>query len=589
MLRSDFAVYLGTEKKEGFFGFVCENSFFCVLSCDEGLSKDEGRERLKNWSLNIQNRSIENLADFESYLGELIKTANLPAQFSLSCGFLHDSRFFLKTARDGEIYLRRGDSFSRLIDGENSASGYVEPGDFFIFTTRLFTDLFGGEERLRPVFEDVRRPDGKDPQEVLEAVTPKMKEQDDQGTVAVFVRFAQEKVEVDELAFATPKSTSEVEPAFADFFSKARLLFQTQDKKRTYTLVAVAAIFIVFIWSVVLGYQRRTYAQLQKKIRTTKELVEEKLSQAEEVSFLNLPSAIALINDAKQDVANLKKELKDDKNREVARLEGVISQKEGEILKKEEKPYEEFFDLSLENKQAKGTNLYLDGDVLFVLDPQGAVYVLSLTKKSLEKRPSSEIKNASFVVSDKGNIYVFKKKSGVFKVDADGKAKKVIEDDKDWGEIAGGFMFNGNLYLLDRGKGDVYKYLAAQDGFSEKSSYFTSGEKGNLQDVTSLAIDASVYVSTSDTILKYTSGVKEDFAISFPEEQSTLTKILTTKDLEKVYGWDKGKGAIYVVNKQGTYERQIKSAILSKASDFTVFKNNAYILLGGKLYRVSVE
>lgn len=350
----------------------------------------------------------------------------------------------------------------------------------------------------------------------------------------------------------------------------------------------VSVLLIVFVWSVILGYQRRTGAQNKDKIKTTRELVEEKLNQAEDVAFLNLPRAIALINDAKKDLTTLKKDIKNDKNKDVIQLATLIAEKEKSILKKEVKTAVEYFDLSVENKSANGSKLYLTQDTLVVLDPRGEIYLLSLSEKSLEKKTFPEIKESSLVGLDKDTIFFYKENSGIATIQPDKKPKNVIRKDKDWGEIRDLVIFNANLYLLDTGKSNIYKYLVTEDGFSKKTSYFKSGEKPNTR-ISSFAIDGSVYVAATNTIFKYIEGVRDDFDTVFPEEGVSLNKVMTNESLEKVYAWDKGKGAMYVIAKTGTYERQIKVPILKKASDVVVFKNEAYILTGAKIYQVNLD
>jgi hypothetical protein len=52
--------------------------------------------------------------------------------------------------------------------------------------------------------------------------------------------------------------------------------------------------------------------------------------------------------------------------------------------------------------------------------------------------------------------------------------------------------------------------------------------------------------------------------------------------------WDKEKGVIYILNKNGNYERQLASEIIKKATDFVVFENNVYLLSGGKIYQLEL-
>ena len=219
---------------------------------------------------------------------------------------------------------------------------------------------------------------------------------------------------------------------------------------------------------------------------------------------------------------------------------------------------------------------------------KGIIYNLSLSKKSLDKNSAAGIKKADLVSAYEDYSLFFVKEEGIYKIDSEGKSKKVIDKDADWENIIGMWIYNGNVYLLDSGKGDIYKYLVAESGYSAKSSYL-KGEAGSIKGANSFAIDSSIYVGLDDSLRKYTAGGRDEFSTSWPEKKVKLTKIFTSFDVEKVYGWDKTNETIYILGKNGTYERQINSSILAKASDFVVFKDAAYVLVNEKIYRIGLD
>ena len=338
-----------------------------------------------------------------------------------------------------------------------------------------------------------------------------------------------------------------------------------------------------------MGMKRRNETEANKKIKSTKELITLKLDQAEEVAFLNLDRSLVLISEAKEEVEKLKKQLGKQKEKKVEELEQLIKEKEGKIVKKEEKNYEEFYDLTLDSKGAKGDKLYLEKENVSIVDKgKGTVYILSLSKKSLDKKSAAEIKKASLVSMYQDYVLFFVAGEGVYKTSTDGKTKKAIENDKDWGSISDMWIYNGNVYLLDTVKGDIYKYLVAESGYSAKSSYL-KGEAGSIKGANSFAIDSSIYVGLDDSIMKYTAGGRDEFSTSWPEKNVKLTKIFTSAEVEKIYGWDKTNEAIYILGKNGTYERQINSSILAKASDFVVFKEAVFVLAGEKIYKIGLD
>ena len=128
--------------------------------------------------------------------------------------------------------------------------------------------------------------------------------------------------------------------------------------------------------------------------------------------------------------------------------------------------------------------------------------------------------------------------------------------------------------------------MVAESGFGSKNSYFQSGQSIDLSQVNSLSIDGSVYLAGDAVMFKYTSGLRDGFKIDLPDGSTNINKIFTTRDLEKVYGWDKKKGIIYVMNKNGDYQEQVNSKILSTATDFVVYKDFIYVLQGSKIYKI---
>jgi hypothetical protein len=338
---------------------------------------------------------------------------------------------------------------------------------------------------------------------------------------------------------------------------------------------------------VILGYQRRKNAYYDKRITEAKKIITEKLVSAEDIAFLNLEKATSLIKESETEVDNLKKELGENKKKEVADLEGKIKEAKNKIIKKEEVAYQEFYDLSLEDKNVSGVKISLYDDKAFILDKKnGVIYRLFLPKKSFEKNQLSELKKTDLIAAYQDKVYFYIKNFGVYQIDENGKLKKVIEQDKDWGEIVDLSLYNGNLYLLDRGKDEVWKYLNTGDGFGGKNSYFQKGEAIDLASISSLSIDGALYLAGDKMIFKYLSGVREKFKLNLPDKEFSFDKVFTNNNLEKIYLWDKGKGVIYVLGKNGEYVEQISSSILSKGDDFVVYDNKILVLFGSKIYQI---
>ncbi len=573
MFKQDVGFYLGHEKIDGFSGFVNENNLFLSLEIEAGITQDKGRELTAFIKEKISTIIVENLQQFDFFISNIIKEKNLPSGFSLSAGYLKGNIFYLKTINQGRIYIRRKNKLVLLIKNDETASGYIEKNDIFIFTFDRFMQLLGEESGLN------KKLDHRPISDIIEEITPELLAKDGLGTAALFLQL--KKIEEE----AKPVDDFFEQPEKKTLAFNLKDFYQRFGQQKTLTFITVFVLGIIFFWSVGLGYLRRSQANNQKKIHLTRDLISQKLDQAEQVAFINMSSALGLIADSKVEVKKLTS-LHLSGAEQVKELEKMIIDTENKILKREEKKYAEFFDLAVDDKNAKGDKFYLFDDRLLVVDNnRGVLYELSLEKKSLDKDQLSELKKSSMIALFEEKKYFYVEGVGVYQI-VNGKAKKVIENDKDWGKIADLVVFNGNVYLLDRDKDEIWKYLNVESGFGAKSSYFQSGQSINLSQVNSLAIDGSIYLAGDSIMVKYTSGLRDEFKINLPDSNVNINKIFTNKDTEKVYGWNKKKRAIYVMGKNGDYQEQINSTILSQASDVIAYRDSIYILQGSKIYKI---
>jgi len=580
MFYTEASFYLGEEKKVGYSGVIAQDNFFLAIEIYSGVDENQGHQIINFIKEKISQRLaldkylITSLNDFDDFISSFVREKNLPTGFSLAAGYLKDDIFYLKTINEGKIFIRRKRKFGLLIEGDNTASGKVEEGDFFVLTTENFINLIGGAVGLEKVF------DSRKPKEIIEEITPSLKSRNDFGAVSVFVEIDKKLVENEELENDFIKNETIGEKI------KSYWLVMKNSKK-TLTFLTAFFLLLIFFWSVILGYQRRKNAYYDKRITEAKKIITEKLVSAEDIAFLNLEKATSLIKESETEVDNLKKELGENKKKEVAELEGKIKEAKNKIIKKEEVAYQEFYDLSLEDKNVSGVKISLYDDKAFILDKKnGLIYRLSLPKKSFEKNQLSELKKTDLIAAYQDKVYFYIKNFGVYQIDENGKLKKVIEQDKDWGEIVDLSLYNGNLYLLDKGKDEVWKYLNTGDGFGGKNSYFQKGEAVDLASISSLSIDGALYLAGDKMIFKYLSGVREKFKLNLPDKEFSFDKVFTNNNLEKIYLWDKGKGVIYVLGKNGEYVEQISSSILSKGDDFVVYDNKILVLFGSKIYQI---
>ncbi len=584
MPHEEFAMYLGKESERGFGGFVTAEHLFIIFH-DAVLTKDAGHLAVTNLKETFSTSQPKDLAELESLIADFIKTNNFSTGVSIACALIQGSIIYLKTVGSGIVLIHRDNEFMKLVTGDKSASGYIKQDDLYVLTTQLFVDQANGLKGLKQMKLD------RNPHQAVEQLTFEFKDKNDQGAISILLKIgsAGEDEVVDEPIFTSASQPMEkLTTGFREFISEWRQRSVTMGKRRTITFAVLCLILIILIWSVGLGYQRRSRAANEKKIQAVQQTVSVKLAAADQDAYLNPTQAQADLNDAKNTIDTLKIELGKGYDSEISQLITIVTNKENSLMKKEEKPSSEFFDLTVDNASARGNMAALDGNVLGIIDKsRGVLYALSLDKKSLDSQQSGDLKNAQLISFYQGTFYFYISGKGVFTL-KDNQVKKVIDADHDWGSIVDMKIYNGNVYLLDNATGTIDKYMVTDSGYGAKSAYFASQSPDNLRNAHSMAIDGSLYLGFDDSITKFTGGVPVDFKTIIPNQDVRIDKIFTNKDIEKVFAWDKSKATVYVLAKDGTYEGQIQSSGIGTASDIAVWNNAIYLLSGSKIFTISL-
>ncbi len=590
MLRNEFSLFLGKSSDLLFSGFLTDNNFYMIVEIEK-TSKETGNFFLALIKEKIRDVHITNLQIFEDIIANSLQTAKLPATLSLAAGYVKNDIAFLKTIGEGKIFLKREKNFAEIINGDRHASGNVVVDDMYIFGTSRFVSLFSSKESFKKIIL------ATDVFTVVDSIYEEINDQSDDGVITLFLTPIEESEEnhssrIEETIVETGTETeiSTSSKLKRSFFKLPSFLQKTEtdpgSKKRILTIAVVIILFGILIWSVALGYVRRTEATMKSKVDTTKQSIVSKLNQAQD-SFSSNPShALELLADARKEYKLLETELGSQKKEELDSINKLITEKENSVVKKEAKHSDEFYDLSVDTKDAKSSYMYTNNEITALLDKhKKTVYILSLANRSLEKRVADEFQDASLVAYYEKEVYLFIRKKGIFTVTGDNKVKKIIDADKDWGSIKDLQIFNGNIYLLDSDKNDVYKYLVADGGYSNKQSYFKSEKQ--LKDADTMVIDSSLYINVQDSILKYNGGLKTDFSTVYPTGNVLIKKVYTSEKEEKVYVWNKEQGVVYILSKNGEYERQIQSDIMKKADDFAVYDKIMYFLSESKIYKIT--
>lgn len=599
MLNPISAGYTGKEQPNSYFGHISRGSFFCTVEVFDGYTQEQGDVFLGDLAASVDAKKPSTLRAFEDTLNEAIKKTDVPVDFSLAAGYAAGEVFYLKTIGTGKVYIYRRSHFEELIQGDSSASGYIEDKDMFIFTTAFFMETTKREAGIKKMLHPSSMP------ETVAFHLSEAPQHATEGGAALFVRFQhQEPVHHEETPvvpetpvmpaprFAPPPSMQQAappataRPAFAKAPSWAGILGKLKENgKKKIALAGIVIVLLALLLNAGRLFGKKQQAVQEETLSSVKAQVEESLNGIDENG--DIQNSLGVISASRQKVVDLKAKDKKLSEADIKELTAMIDDKETKILKREDRQASEFYDLALEEKDGRADRMYLDGDTAALLNPAGRIYLLSLENKSVKKDVYGEIANAQLAASWDKAVFFFRQGAGIYKIQGDDKPKRVIADDKEWGNIADMALYNGNIYLLDSKNDEIYKYLVAENGYSDKNSYVKSG-KMSLSGANSLAIDSAVYVGMPDAIVKFLAGEKQDFTSQFPTTDVTVTRIYTNKDLDQLYALDKSAGVLYVFTKDGAYVKQVRAAAFKQADDFVVYKGSAFTLSKSKVFKTEL-
>ena len=549
--------------------------------------------------------TITSIDDLESVMGVLEKGSDA------ACVTLNDQEILLGTHGSGVIYLRRGTEITEIVSDGFCADGRWEEGDVYIATTDAFLEHIGGDEGLKYYFDHYR------PEEVVE-----MMQTYDEGQTYGFGIASLEKfetllpdlpvTEVDEVITTTEtdeglevhesvsKSSHEEEtssprrPSLAtkirNFLAQLRSRFTRLNLRpsRYWVFILIPTVFLIY-----LGFRQSDWLtslrpNTQNEYEALTQSIETDLNQATTESFLDAGQSGEIFASIEQKLATVSAQTKSLHAAELAQLSTKITQKKRELLRIEQVTIKEIFDIIVENPQVTITDADLDGDTLYVLDgDRGVIYAISLTNRSYEVLTSDKLKGSRLVAASSSYIYVLTEREGVFLITSS-RSIQVIPRDSEWGSITDMKVFNSNIYMLDDVNKDIYKYIAIDTkSFAPRVSYLSAETAANFGGGKMMTIDGALYIASTSSMRKYTSGNKSDFKAVFPNKTSSISQIFASPDAPFTYVLDSKNSAIYSLEKTGAFHGQVIDPILSSATHAVSTAEDLYVISGSKIYKIS--
>lgn len=461
----------------------------------------------------------------------------------------------------------------------SSVSGYLKEGDLVVLGTSEFVGLVD-EFRIGELRENGR------PAEVL---APSVHAKDDSSGMAGVV------LERGEVEKRKGEKKRKVRRGLG-FLARVKERFLGEgirvrrEKRKGWSVKVGLVVLALLFLSVGLGIWRRKEVVQARSYKKLEGTVQQRLEEAGSVVDLNPERSKYLINQSKQELEVYLEEEEDGEYKKKAqKLKKFVERREEEIFRKREVEVSEYVALGVLSEGGSFRGFAMDdkGDVLMYEKKGGVVWGLSLEDKS-SFSVGEGLEGGLDVAYQRENVYVLTSE-GVFEAPVEGGSfEQVIEKDEMWKGPAFLDVYAGNVYVLDKGAGEVWKYPVLEEGWGARRRWFGKGIVLDLSGVEEFFVDGDIwFLTASGKLQRFSRGVPQDLSLEgFPSlEEEGLFK--SPRDLyvteEKVYVLETGGERVVELEKSGKYVGQYVSERFGEGEELVIYEGKGYVRTGEKI------
>lgn len=357
-------------------------------------------------------------------------------------------------------------------------------------------------------------------------------------------------------------------------------------------LVLFIIIAVIFVQSLIVLSQKEYKKRVEQKYASTIRELQNKQNEIKNAMIYKDETKVkSLLKDVEKLVGQLPKSTAEQYSGE---FKGIMAQMYHQEYVEAPKV---LADLSKIDNKIKVGGLVKNGDDIYVFNPDNNfIYQINANtgKNALVSKTSANVgflKKAT--VLDKDSILFAHSNEGlaIFNIVDKSFAGIELATEHQGLAITDLAVYMGRLYLLDVKNNKIFKYTKTAGGFGKEESWL-SGQQ-NLQGVTSLAADGSIYLLTEDgQIIKLFRGAKQDFKIKeiYPLLSKPI-KISTWMDSKYIYILEPINKRLIILDKNGAVVKQIISNVFLNLTDFTVGEkeDTAWLLNGTKIYEIKLK
>ncbi len=517
--------------------------------------------------------------------------------------FVTGDLVYLSVWGECSFYLYRRGLMIPIVKNEvgiKTASGRLVSGDRIFACTNVFCREFG-EGMIKAALEN------RDLNYFVETFAPLVHEKSDFYRMGVLVvKVGGEDGGVEKLGFKIKgvKSTGGFRNRIVRLIDKLisriserkisitsdTLDYETKSKRKNAPLVGVILLFLLAV-SIVFGVKQRQERIYRENYEARLDRAIHEYQEAESLFEIDRNRARELVMSSRELSNALKDEgVEDDRleklildiNGNIGRIAGIYEQ-EARL----------FLDLTLVSSGYYGDLLKMSGGRMIVLDTKGK----RLVGVDLATKRTEVIAGPDYL-SDAIDATNYLKRSFVLSLDGIREVGDEVEliikpDSWDPRSVLIG-AFGGNMYVLDKQAGVIWRYPGVRLGFSEKQEWLVSGASESLlKGATSWAIDGSIWILTNDgRVRKYSLGSPQNFSLEFlGSEDVVFDSLFTSEELDYLYLLDRESRRVVVFDKSGKYFGEYLSQKLGDSNYFVISEGERKMvfLADSKLWEIELK
>ena len=483
---------------------------------------------------------------------------------------LRNDILYIALEQGGQIWIVRDGKPNLILENARLISGQVKMGDILFIADRQLTQVFS----KRTIKTALQKGNAAGIRSFFQR---KLIHKHITTTRSILAPFTQSQSTQVSKQLIKPLNNILKMQTGLKMFLRSGLQFLSP--KRVVIGLGILCMFIgiYYAWNLYeAGFNRR------KKIEVQLTGINHKYEEGTTLIELNPLRARKLLNEARNELNQLLQTERDLQSRKL--LETKLRQIDETLIvarRRFDVSLDPFFNLTLIKSNSQGDKMTLFGDLMVILDKiNGKLYDLLLTTKASRIISGTDILKTALDISVHGeDVYVLFAHNFSKLQFPQGDLTPVITDETTWKTVIGFNAYAGNMYVLDKGSNQIWKYRL-DDTSVNKQSYFLFDTQTDLQGVNFMRIDGSIWLVYGGGLKRFIQGTEVEWQVQgLDTNLGSQIDLYTADATQHLYILDKSHNRVVILDKEGLYLAQYAWKEDVQISSFVVSESLKKILL----------